>query len=327
MVIGMKTILLALLFDDQLGDPPNAYHPVAWMGTMIGKLRQWGDQSAVVQESTTNQFIYGGLIAGGGALVMWQIGRVLCRFFGLLPAPLAWFAEAWLLKTMFSLSGLTNAAEDVAAALQAGDLVDARRLVSWHLVSRDTSALDESQVVAATIESVGENLSDGVIAPLLGYYFFGLPAAIAYRYVNTCDAMLGYRDEAREWLGKSSARFDDMLNLIPARVTALLIVTAGMIIDGAEKGLDTAVATWQRGWLVWRNDANITSSPNAGHAMGATAGALGVSLEKVGHYELGEGLPRPEKEDIGRVVRLVRGAALLGVVVLWLSSRVRQRNS
>ena len=232
----MKTILFAFLFDTFIGDPPNRYHPVAWMGSSIDYLRRWGRDSAVVQTSEGNQFIYGMLVACGGAGVMWWLGRLLNTLLSWLPAPLRWLAEAWILKTMFSLGGLTKAADEVRVALERDELDEARRLVSWHLVSRDTTQLDASQLAAATIESVGENLSDGVIAPLLYYRLFGLPGALAYRYVNTCDAMLGYRDEAREWLGKASARLDDLLNIIPARLTAILLLFAGSGMEAAEHG-------------------------------------------------------------------------------------------
>jgi len=324
----MKTILLALLFDQTVGDPSNAYHPVAWMGTMIAKLRRWGEQQNSIQQNNVNQFLYGLVIAFGGGGVMWTVGRVARTALSFLPRPIAWLAEAWLLQTMFSLSGLTNAAAEVQTALNAGDLPEARRLVSWHLVSRDTSELSEAQVAAATIESVGENLSDGVIAPLFFYLLCGLPGAVTYRYVNTCDAMLGYRDEAREWLGKGSARLDDFLNLVPARLTAVLILLAGAVQDGGRNSLEQAQNRWQKSVAIWRRDAQQTDSPNAGHAMSATAGALDISLEKVGQYNLGDGLRQPTAADIGRVIQLVRwatGCALLlfGLIRLFIGRRNR----
>lgn len=323
----MKTILLALLFDHTIGDPRNEYHPVAWMGTLIAKLRQQGEQTDLIQQSTQNQFAYGLFISFGGSLLMWGIGRFVRAVLALLPRPLAWLCEAWLLQTMFSLNGLTSAAQEVEAALYAGDLVEARRLVSWHLVSRDTSQLNESQVAAATIESVGENLSDGVIAPFIYYLLFGLPGAITYRYVNTCDAMLGYRDEAREWLGKGSARFDDLLNLVPARLTAGFILVAGAVQDGLLHSWEQAQTRWQDSVAIWKRDSQQTDSPNAGHAMSATAGALGVSLEKVGQYNLGEGLRQPKAEDIGRVVTLVQWATAIAVLFFWFARLFSRRRN
>jgi adenosylcobinamide-phosphate synthase len=221
--------------------------------------------------------------------------------------------EAGLLTMTFSLRGLINAASEVEDALAVGDLTEARRLASWHLVSRDTTALSEPQVAAATIESVAENISDGVVAPLFYYALGGLPAALAYRFVNTADAMLGYRDPSHEWLGKAPARLDDLANLIPARLSAALIVLAAALA-----GEDARTA-----WQVWRRDAGETASPNAGHPMSAMAGALDVELEKVGHYRLGAGGRPPASGDIRRAARLIYFVPVLivGLLVLLPFSR------
>ena len=157
-------------------------------------------------------------------------------------------------------------------------------------------------MAAATIESLAENSSDSVIAPLFWYGVGGLPAALAYRYLNTADALLGYRDEELEWLGKSAARADDAVNLVPARLTALLIV-AGAALAGGKAG---------SAWRIWRRDGGKTASPNAGQPMSAAAGGLEVVLEKVGHYRLGEGLAKPQATDIGRASRLLSLSLFLG---------------
>jgi len=162
--------------------------------------------------------------------------------------------------------------------------------VSWRLVSRDTATLSATQVSAATIESVAENLSDSVVAPLLYYAVGGLPAAFGYRFANTADAMVGYRDEVYEWLGKAPARLDDLFNLVPARLAAALIVAAAPL-TGESAG---------RAWRIWRRDAGKTASPNAGHPMSAMAGALDVELEKVGHYRLGAAGVRRRRLTSGR---------------------------
>ena len=174
--------------------------------------------------------------------------------------------------------------------MESGELEAARRLVGWHLVSRDTSRLDDSQVAAAAIESLAENANDSIVAPLLFYAIAGLPGVLAYRFINTCDAMLGYRDLKREWLGKCSARVDDLANLVPARLTAALIILAGVPLGGS---VPRAVRTWFR-------DSRATASPNAGHPMSAAAGVLGVELAKCGHYRLGTGERLPAARDIAQ---------------------------
>ena len=160
-------------------------------------------------------------------------------------------------------------------------------------------------MAAAAVESVAENASDSIVAPLFFYAIGGVPAAIAYRAINTLDSMIGYRGEL-EWLGKCAARLDDVANLIPARLTALLLIVTARLGDGS-----TA-----RGLAVWARDRARTESPNAGHPMAAIAGALGIELEKPGVYRLGAGLRAPVARDITRAVRVLAGAAALAVVIV-----------
>ena len=307
-----ETMLFALLIDWLLGELPTCCHPVVGMGRLIELARRYaprGDRRA--------QLAYGALISVGGAGMILALGSLLERAMRRLPRPLGLAAEAVALKTTLSVSRLSDAAHEVGAALEAHDLPAARRLVAWHLVSRDTTNLSEEQVAAAAIESVAENTSDSAVAPLLFYAVGGLPAALAYRFVNTADAMLGYRDAEREWLGKVPARLDDALNWLPARLSAAVICVAAFLIG--EDG--------RRAARIWRRDAGQTASPNAGHPMSAAAGALGVQLEKVGHYRLGEGLRLPAPSDIRRSTRLMHTAVGLaaGLLALWLVSRGEQR--
>ena len=142
---------------------------------------------------------------------------------------------------------------------------------------------------------MAENASDSVVAPLLYYALAGLPGALAYRFVNTADALVGYRDQRHEWLGWPAARLDDLLNLVPARLTAVLMMLAAPLVGGSPA----------RGWGIWWRDARLTASPNAGHPMSVAAGVLGVELEKAGHYRLGSGLAVATPRDISRAVRLL----------------------
>lgn len=287
-------LLLALLIDSWLGEPPTRWHPVVWMGSLISALRR-----RAPQKGSTLSLIYGGAVTFGGGAFVWICAALVNRLLGTLPYPLNLGVQAWLLKTTFSLRGLNHAALEVETALRAKDLPEARRLLSWHLVSRDTAQLDEAQVAAAAIESVAENTSDGIVAPLLAYAVGGLPAALIYRYVNTGDSLLGYRDAEREWLGKIPARTDDLLNLIPSRVTALLFILLR-----------------PQAWTVWRRDARLTASPNAGQPMSAMAGALNIELEKVAHYRLNAGARLPNTDDLQASRSLVYTAATLLVAGL-----------
>jgi adenosylcobinamide-phosphate synthase len=293
------TIPLSIFFDLLLGDPPNRFHPTAWMGNLIAflmRFRPRGNRFAELIFGALILFIGLTLTIGAG----WTLSVFASRFlFGIL-------IEALALKLTISLRGLDRAAREVQSALEAQNLPEARRLLSWHLVSRDTANLTESQVAAAAIESVAENASDGIVAPLFFYALGGLPLAFAYRFVNTADSMLGYRDAECEWIGKIPARLDDVLNFIPARLTGLFICAA----TGFRK----------QAWAIMRRDSQLTASPNAGVPMSAMAGALGVELEKIGHYKLGANLRAPTMNDLRQARRLLYFSVALAVVCFELLS-------
>jgi adenosylcobinamide-phosphate synthase len=300
------TIFIALLIDLLLGDPPNRWHPVAWMGSVIAAAKRRAPQLA------GDRLRYGATLAALGALgaglVAWTLDRSLPR------NPAGEVARAGLLKLAFAWRGLTRAAGEIQEALETGDLPEARRMVGWHLVSRNTGQLDAGQVAGATIESIAENLGDSVVAPLQYYAIGGLPGVWAYRFVNTADAMIGYRDPAHAELGRFAAKLDDALNFVPSRLAAVFIAVGAAL--AGEDG--------PRAWRTARRVHVKTDSPNAGWPMGAMAGALGVSLEKVGQYELGEG-PPPQPGDIGRTLRVARVAIVLAAgcmaLLRWLLAR------
>src|SRR5688500_10018685 len=219
--------------------------------------------------------------------------------------------EALALTTMLSLRDLVLAARRVQAALRAGDLEQARALVGRDLVSRPTARLGAGQVAAATIESVAENLTDSVLAPIAFYLAFGLPGAFAYRAVNTADSMIGYRHGGLEYFGKAAARLDDVLNFIPARLAALAIVGAAALAD-ADAG---------SAWRTMLGQHARTASPNAGWTMAAMAGALRVRLETPDHFCPGEG-PEPAADHISLAVRIVIVAAFMAMAVMAFSVMV-----
>lgn len=217
--------------------------------------------------------------------------------------------EGALLKPSLSLRALLDAGAQVQHALRAGKLPEARRLLAWHLVSRDTATLSPSEVAGAAIESLAENLSDGLVAPLLAYVVGGLSAAYLCRFINTADAMLGYRTPELEWFGKAAARTDDVINLVPARVTAALIALTARTGGGSSRSAAR---------IACRDHAR-TASPNAGWPMAAMAGALGVRLDKRGAYTLHSEGTAPSWRDIARARRVVTAAAMAGCALTeWL---------
>ncbi|MBN1314695.1 MAG: cobalamin biosynthesis protein [Anaerolineales bacterium] len=284
----LYVFIIALVLDVFLGDPPNRWHPVAWMGRFIS----WLEKPTL--PNNFFRFIQGAVIVVLGTAI-WTTPVVLLinavNRWGLIPGILI---QAVLLTSTISYSGLVKAASQVMKALEKGDLEESQRLVSWHLVSRKTESLDASQVAAAAVESVAENITDGITAPLLYFLLLGAPGAWAFRFINTCDSMLGYRDSRYEYLGKFAARLDDLLNWIPARITAVLIALAAWV--GKE--------SYSNAWHVMRQQHKRTASPNAGWTMSAMAGALNVTLEKVGHYSLVGGDEPVSAATIERSTRL-----------------------
>ncbi len=261
---------LAIAADLALGEPPRLIHPVVWMGRLISFLERYG-----IGQPPRVQLVY------GVAMALFLTGLFTAATYfilfyarGLNPAAYMIIGAA-LLKSTFSLKELGKTALRVKSALLREKLDEARYELR-SLVSRDTQHLSEPLLVSATVESVAESTCDSLIAPLFYFLLFGVPGAVAYRVVNTLDAMIGYHGKY-EYLGKFSSRLDDALNFIPARLTALLLILASFF---SGKGA-------QASWRVALNEHSETESPNAGWPIAAVAGALNIQLEKTGHYKLG----------------------------------------
>jgi adenosylcobinamide-phosphate synthase len=286
----------ALALDLAVGEWPARLHPVVWMGAVIS----WLERRA--PSGRRGQLAHGALMALSVPLLFAAGAWGLCHA-ARGSAFLSVAVEALLLKSAFAVRALGEAAREVAAALRRGE-VDAARAGLRSLCSRDPSRLEASQVAAAAVESVAENASDSAVAPLFWWALLGVPGALAYRAVNTLDARVGYRGRY-EWLGKASARLDDLLNLIPARITAGLLVACGFLLG----------ANARAGLAVLRRDGAGTESPNAGRPMAAMAGLLEVELEKEGHYRLGDPVRAVEAETIGAAWRIAFTAMLVAAAI------------
>lgn len=269
---------------------------MAWIGRALG----WGRATFAAGSPRR-------LLIAGAAVTLSVVALATAAALALIgvTSALGWLGivvEALVLKSMLSLRGLARSALAVRGALDRVDLGAARAAVGRDLVSRPTATLDAGQLASATVESLAENLTDAFLAPLLFFLAFGLPGAVAYRVINTADAMIGYREGALLYFGRVAARLDDVLNLIPARLAALSLVAAAAI----------AGADSRRAFTTMRRDHARTASPNAGWTMSAMAGALGVTLAKPGAYHLGAGrVPAPA--DVASAVRLMATAAALAI--------------
>ncbi len=301
MAAEISVLAAAVIFDLVLGEPPARFHPVVWMGRLQKTL--W----RCAPSRPGPSFFWGLIMAAAGPLAFgggaWLL---LSHTTGLINFLIA----VYLLKSSFAIRGLATAGLQVRRLMAADDLAGAR-LALGSLVSRDTSTLSRPLIAAAAIESVAENCSDSIVAPLLFYAVGGVPAALAYRAINTLDSMIGYRGEL-EWLGKAAARLDDLVNLVPARVAAGLLTCAASFGAGSAR----------RALAIWIRDRSLTESPNAGHPMAAMAGALGVELEKTGAYRLGAGFSAPDAVDVGRAVRIMAGAAALALGFVMLGAAI-----
>ena len=294
-------LALAVLIDLLVGEPPARFHPTVWIGRTVA-----------VADSLSPRQGRRGLLAGALVVLVITALWATAAYFaaqGLREAhALAYIlAGAALLKTTFAVRMLHRVAARVSGLLAQNDM-DQVRANMPSLVSRDTAQLTPEQATSATVESVSENMADSFLGPWLAFAFFGLPGAVAYRAVNTLDSMLGYHG-SYEYLGKTAARLDDLINLVPARLSGVLLVAGSFVLPG-QKG----AGAWR---IMWR-DRSRTQSPNAGWAMSGMAGALGVQLEKVsphGGYRLGDSTRPLEPRDITRSIQSMYLVAAFGLVV------------
>jgi adenosylcobinamide-phosphate synthase len=292
-------------------------HPVIWMGRFISTLeRRWNDGSA----GPGRRQILGAItvlllvaIVGVAALVIER---------ALLILPFGMVGAGMLGSTLIAQRSLYQHVARVADALENEGITSAREAVS-HLVGRDTEPLDETGVARAAIESLAENFSDGVVAPVFWMVIAGLPGAATYKAISTADSMIGHPSPRYQAFGWAAARFDDLVNLPASRVTALLIIAAAAITRGA-----SAPAAWR----TMRRDARHHRSPNAGYPEAAMAGALGLSLAGPRAYGgvviddaiMGNGRRAAKTTDIRAALALYRCAdvILAGCIVFTAAALI-----
>jgi len=293
------SVAASLLADALLGEPPEALHPVVLMGRAISVF----EERALALKEAHRVRLTGLFLAVMLPVLSFTFAKVALR---LAPPKLRWPVEVGFLSTALSMRGLARAALAVERELEAGDLAAARTRVG-ELVGRDTAHLSRNEVARATVESVAENASDAVIAPMLYGLLLGAPGALAYKAINTLDSMVGHPQPPYEALGWAPARLDDLANLLPARLTALSTAA----VSGSVRDAATTLATARRYGPRIR-------SPNAGWAEAAFAGALNLKLGGANRYGgvlrqgpvLGDGRP-PEAADIRRAIHLMRRACIL----------------
>lgn len=302
MMIAFK-ILAACSLDVGLGDPRWLPHPVRLMGRFI----QWYERVTHGRCHDHRSQYAGGMVLALGlpTLAFWATSGVI-GLAGQLHVLLGDLVWVYLGYTTLAARDLWDHAMRVHLALKTGRLNDARTAVSW-IVGRDTTHLSEPEVIRATIETVAENTSDGIVAPLFYLTVGGPPCAMAYKAVNTLDSMIGHPSQQYRYIGWASARLDDFVNWIPARLTGLLVVLAAAIRLGSG----------QEAWRIVRRDARKHVSPNSGWPEAAMAGGLQIQLGGINHYQ---GL-RSERPLLGENRQPLKpGQILLALQCMGLAS-------
>ena len=278
--LSVPLIALAIVFDILLGDPDWLPHPARLIGAAIARgetMLRTGEPAADLRG--------GAMLAIGVVLLSAAAAWMVLAIFGWIHPALGAIAAALIAWTTLAAHGLDAAAREVQDALARHDDEAARRAMPA-LVGRDPASLDRPAMIRATVESVAENSSDGVIAPLFFLFIAGPVGAIAYKAINTLDSMIGHRNERYLYFGRFAARLDDVANWIPARIAALCIMAASEV--WLRRGADA--------YAMCRRDAHKHESPNAGYPEAAMAGGLGIQLGGPASYD-GEKLERARLGD------------------------------
>ncbi|WP_455645938.1 cobalamin biosynthesis protein [Methanosphaera sp.] len=304
LIYGISIIGLAVLIDLLLGEVPNKIHPVIYMGNVISRLKNYLPPtrfSGLLIILTTN-FVFATI-----------------TFFIIL---ITLFVNIWLyiivasliLSTTFSINFLIKSVRDIQTDL-ATDINKARKSMSY-LVSRNTEELTESRITSAAIETLSENITDSITAPLFYTAVFAfpfsmiiaIPIAVIYRVSNTMDAMLGYKTKELINIGRYPAKLDDILNYIPARITGYYIILAAFLLR----------YDYKQSYSIMKDFALKTPSPNSGYSMAATAGALNITLTKEGVYELGYGTDELTGEKITEAINITKVTSILFIITIFI---------
>lgn len=306
----LTAVLCGFLLDCLLGDPEKVPHPVVWMGKAIALLEKWLRRRF---PQTKDGERAGGIILAfilplGTLLISGGLCWLFMRIHPLLGLALQilWCWQALAMRC------LTKESRNVYRCLKTEGL-DAGRKAVARIVGRDTSGLSEEGVVKAAVETVAENFSDGVLAPLFYMLLGGAPLALAYKAVNTMDSMVGYQNDKYLYFGRAAAKMDDIANYLPSRIAALLWILASPFSGGNLKNA----------WRIWRRDRRNHASPNSAQTESACAGSLGIQLAGPASYfgktvekpYIGDAVRQVEPEDILRANRIMVAASVLGLAI------------
>ncbi len=290
----------ALFLDMILGDPKNRYHPTAWIGKLIGiittrmknensNLEKFGGFIIVIIPISISCILLSGL--------QFSVDLINIEFLSII---ISIIIGTILLKTTIAIKGMEVHALAILDSIKHDNIIQARQNLSM-IVKRNTKNLDKNHILSGTLESLSENIVDGITGPLFYFSIFGLPGAFVYRIVNTVDSMVGYKTQMFKNLGWFGANCDNVLNYIPSRLTGITMVLASLLL-----GYD-----WKNCYEIFKRDGKNTDSPNAGYPMAALAGALGTKLEKIEHYSLGTDAQEITSQKVKEAITLMKITSLL----------------
>lgn len=305
----MLQLYLGYLLDLIFGDPYSMPHPVRY----IGKAISWTEKSLRKIFKTEEALKIGGFlltfIIVGGTFAFYFF---VLYFAGKISTTLAFCLEAFMIYQIFATRCLGDEGRKIYKVLMNGDIEKSRTLISY-LVSRDTSAMSEEDIIKATVETITENIIDGIIAPMIFVVIGGAPLGMAYKAANTLDSMVGYKNDKYMNFGYASAKFDDILNYIPARISGLLVVISAFVL-----GMD-----YKNSFRILLRDKNNHSSPNSAYSEAASAGALKIQLGGKATYfgvtqmkpTMGDYIEKPAPIHIMKSIRLMHAASFIGLVI------------
>lgn len=313
MELPIATLLIgAFILDRIIGDPNVSWHPVVLIGKYISFVESWllKEQDSGARKRVNGLLLL--IIVVGTVYTITELLTKAAYFnFG------SWGIVFEMLCISFTISptALAKAGREIATYLACQDMENARLKVGW-IVGRDTANLDESEVSRATIETIAENITDGILSPLFFALLGGAPLAFAYRAVNTLDSMVGYKNDKYLDFGRFSAKFDDVCNFFPARITGLLVVIASAILG----------YNYKQAWTIMWRDAKVHPSPNSGWAEAPVAGALGIRLGGENYYfgrvsfrqYMGEPQEILTREHIEKTIKIMYGVSALAVFIFTM---------
>ena len=287
-------VIIAIVIDVIFGEPPAKIHPVVWMGKAIDFFKGY----LIDYRSKISGIILTSLV-----VMIFTLATYVLLHLSAFNYILYILISSVILSTTFAIKVLLTSAGSMKNDID-HNIEKARKSMSY-LVSRNTKELNEEDLTSATIETLTENITDSIIAPLFYAFIFGVLGAVVYRVINTLDAMVGYKTPEKIKIGWFPAKLDDVLNFIPARITGILVVIAAAFLR----------LNWKNAYKIMRRDARKPDSPNSGFSMAAAAGALDIKLEKIGYYEIGDELSPLTTDKITEAVLLSKITVLLFILI------------